>query len=266
MAEATTAPATQAGRHQRKLKNLLLDRHFQLKYAGYLMAIALVLSVSLGLVLWQTSRAVIDQSRETVAVSEQVVERGREVVAESKKVSAVVQMNIVKDPVYSDNPALLAAFQRDAEKQDVLLNEQQHQLEGQAARLKAQSASIERQQQLMGRALFAILAALVIGVGLAGIVVTHKVAGPIFKMKRQIRELGQGNLQVPSPLRKGDELRDFFEAFRGAVMELRKHQQEEIQTLDRAIENLERKAAEGDLDELRSLREKMQAALDRGAA
>src|SRR5688572_31806920 len=51
--------------------------------------------------------AVIDQSRRAVQQGEQVVARSREVVEESRKVSLVVQMNIVKDPIYSDNPALL---------------------------------------------------------------------------------------------------------------------------------------------------------------
>jgi nitrogen fixation/metabolism regulation signal transduction histidine kinase len=262
MAEATTA-APPTGRHQRRLKNYLLDSHFQLKYSGYLVAIALVLSVSLGIILKRTSDAVIAQSQEAVTVGEQVVERGREVVDESQKVSAVVQMNIVKDPVYREQPALLAAFKADAEKQDERLVEQQRELEGQSQRLKEQSARLAHQQQTIGSALLFVLAALVIGVGFAGIVVTHKVAGPIHKMKRQIKELGGGSLQIPAPLRKGDELVDFFEAFRQAVMRLREHQQEEIAMLDRAIENLEPTATTEELKDLKLLRADMAAKLER---
>ncbi|HMJ13838.1 MAG TPA: HAMP domain-containing protein, partial [Polyangiaceae bacterium] len=103
MGEAATAPTVASGRHQRRLRNYLLDRHFQLKYSGFLVGTVVVLSVALGAILWRTSEAVIRQSIEAVGQGEQVVSLGREVVSESRKVSAVVQMNIVKDPVYSDN-------------------------------------------------------------------------------------------------------------------------------------------------------------------
>ncbi len=113
------------------------------------MLIALVISACLGIFLWSTSRQVLAQSQKAVEAGEQVVTRGREVVAESQKVSAVVQMNIVKDPVYGDNPALLDAFKSDAAKQDDRLKQQQQALEAQAANLKQQSADIASQQRVM---------------------------------------------------------------------------------------------------------------------
>jgi nitrogen fixation/metabolism regulation signal transduction histidine kinase len=197
-----------------------------------------------------------------VVVGEQVVERGRDLVKESKKVNAVVQMNIVRDPAYGDNPALLAAFQADAKDNDDRLSAQQQGLEDQSHRLKEQSTKLETQQRTIGTALLVILALLVVGVGLAGIVVTHRVAGPIYKMKKQLQSLGDGNFQIPFPLRKGDELVDFFEAFRTMVKKLRKRQEDEIALLDRAIANLKSKASEEDLKELTSLRQEMQSSLD----
>ncbi len=260
MTSISAGPPT--GRHQRRLRNYLLDARFQLKYAGYLVAIAFVLSSSLGLILWRTSDAVIAQSRESVAVGEQVVDRGRDLVKESKKVNAVVQMNIVRDPAYADNPALLAAFQGDAKDNDDKLNGQQLRLEDQARRLKEQSDKLAAQQRNIGRVLLIVLTLLVIGVGLAGIVVTHRVAGPIYKMKQQLRALRKGNYDVPAPLRKGDELVDFFEEFRRMVGELRRRQEEEIAMLDRAILNLREKTAESDLTELSNLRSHMHGSLD----
>src|SRR5690349_763858 len=100
MAEAASSAPT--GRHQRKLKNYLLDPHFQLKYTAYLVAIAVALGGSLGLVVWQTSNQVVAQSYKNVEQGQHVVDLGREVVGESRKVSEVVKMNIVKDPVYQD--------------------------------------------------------------------------------------------------------------------------------------------------------------------
>ena len=248
------------GRHKRHLRNYLLDRHFQLKYSGYLVGTALVLSVALGFVLWRTSQAVIAQSREAVVQGEQVVAVGRDVVSESKKVSAVVQMNIVKDPVYSDNPALLEAFKADAEQTDGRLLAQQKVLEGQASALKKQSSDLISKQRSMLVTLCVVLLLLVVGVGLIGIVVTHKIAGPVFKMKRHLREVADGHLIIPSGLRKGDELVDFFETFNKMVKSLRARQEREIALLDAAIQRFEGSGA--DVEPLRQLRKDMQAALD----
>lgn len=253
---------SKGGRHQRRLRNYLLDPQFQLKYTGYLVAIALVLSAALGFLLWRTSQTMLAQSRQTVTQGEQVVKRGREVVTESKKVSEVVKMNIVKDPDYQDNPALLSAFKEGAKKQDERLASQQKALEEQSAALKQQSQRLEEQSTTIAWVLSVVLALLVIFIGIAGIIVTHRVAGPIFKMKRHINDVTAGNLSVPSALRKGDELVHFFEAFSDMVKQLRSRQEAEIALLDDAIEKLEAKAEESDLAPLRALRAEMADALE----
>ena len=55
------ADKTPNKRHKRQFKNYLLDRGFQLKYAGLLFAVAGVLSVVLGFLLWRTSQALVVQ-------------------------------------------------------------------------------------------------------------------------------------------------------------------------------------------------------------
>jgi len=262
MGTAATTTSIPAGRGQRRLRNYLLDPHFQLKYSGYLAGVALLISVCLGAVLWRTSQAVIDQSRRAVQQGEQVVARSREVVEESRKVSLVVQMNIVKDPVYSDNPALLEAFKADTERQDQRFVVQQKTLEAQAQELKRQSQAIETRQRTTIVTLCVALVLLVVLIGLAGIVVTHRVAGPIHKMRRQIREVGEGRLRLPVPLRKGDELVSFFSAFETMVKNLRSRQEAEIAQLDAAISGLESRVSSDELESLRRLRGDMQRALD----
>jgi hypothetical protein len=250
------------GRHQRRMRNYLLNRRFQLKYSAYLMGIAALLSVCLGSVLWYTSEAGIAESRKAVEQGEQVVERGSEVLRESQKVSAVVQMNIVRDPIYGQNPALLEAFRSDAAEQDSRLRNQQRALEAQSAGLKQQATALAKHQRRLLLTLCVVLGVFVVLVGLAGIVVTHRVAGPIYKMKRQIREVGAGKLSLPSPLRRGDELVDFFQAFDAMVRNLRERQEQEIEELERAISTLEPKAEPGELDPLHRLRERMKASLE----
>jgi nitrogen fixation/metabolism regulation signal transduction histidine kinase len=258
----TTAQATAGGpvRHKRKLRNYLLDRSFQLKYAGYLFGVAALLSAVLGFLLWNTSRSLIDQSNKTVEQSEQVVALGRKVADESRKVSAVVQMNLVKE--YGDNPELVEAFRGENADIEGRLTDQHKALEAQAAVLGEQSASIAAQQRTMLTSLFALLLLLVVGVGLAGIVVTHKVAGPIYKMKRQINILKDGNWRMPDPLRKGDELTEFFGAFRDMVKSFREHQVEEIERLDAVIADLRERVGDEPLEPLEKLRGEMQARLE----
>jgi methyl-accepting chemotaxis protein len=213
----STAPT-----HQRSLRNYLLDRNFQLKYAGLLAGTVLLISIALGVLVWETSSEVIVQGQKTV-------ERGQQVVVQSRRVSQVVSMNIAKS--YPDDPELAKTFGAGAADDEKKLIEEQQQLERDATFLARQ------QRQLVG-GLVAILSALVIAVGLVGIVFTHKVAGPIFKMKRLLRQVGEGKLVVRERLRKGDELQHFFETFEGMVGELRKRQEAEIARVDKILERL----------------------------
>lgn len=233
---SSSVPST--GRHQRQLRNLLLDKRFQLKYTGYLVAVAAVLGVSLGAVLWRASTEVITQSARGAAQGEQIVQLGHEVVAESRKVSAVVRMNIVKDPVYQQDPDLLAAFNAEAKQQDEKFDAQQQRLREQYDALEAQARSLKKLQHTLLWSLGVVLALLISGIGIAGIVVTHKVAGPIFKMQRHLRDVAKGRLEVPWGLRKGDELTGFFDTFRNMVATLRQQRESQLSVLKTAVDEL----------------------------
>ena len=54
-------------------------------------------------------------------------------------------------------------------------------------------------------------------VGLATIIVTlfvsHKIAGPLYRLKKAMQELGEGNLSAEVKLRDSDALKDIAEAF-----------------------------------------------------
>jgi nitrogen fixation/metabolism regulation signal transduction histidine kinase len=110
--------------------------------------------------------------------------------------------------------------------------------------------------------LFGGLALLVVLIGFGGIVVTHRVAGPIYKMKMNLKAVADGHLRIPTPLRKGDELVEFFEAYRKMVIALRGRQEDEILRLEKAIVSLETKTGASELDGLNTLKRDMKAALD----
>ncbi len=73
---------------------------------------------------------------------------------------------------------------------------------------------------------------------LFGILITHRVAGPVYVMSHYISVLAKGRYPVMRPLRKGDELRAFFERFQGAVEALRVREADEAKDLAQAIEVL----------------------------
>jgi len=218
MADAPTG----APPYHRSARNYLIDRSFQLRYAGILAGTALLISAGLGTLVWKMSSEVIVQGEKTV-------ERGQLVLVESRRVSQVVAMNIAKE--YKDDPELAKTFGEESAKDEQKLKDEQQRLERDAAFLHAQ-------QRELFVGLVAILAFMVFALGAIGIVFTHKVAGPIFKMKRLLRQFGEGKLVVRERLRKGDELQHFFLVFEEMVGSLRKHQEAEIAKVDRILERL----------------------------
>jgi nitrogen fixation/metabolism regulation signal transduction histidine kinase len=120
---------------------------------------------------------------------------------------------------------------------------------------------IERQYTAFAIVIVAALLLLVLGVGLAGVVVTHKVAGPVFKMKRLLGELAKGHFRVVARLRKGDELQYFFDAFNDAAEQLSRRQEDEIAQIDSVI-TLLADAQSGDRDSVASAKERLQALRD----
>ena len=84
------------------------------------------------------------------------------------------------------------------------------------------------------------LALMVVLIGLLGIYFTHKVAGPVYKMKRLLKQVGKGDLHVDARLRKGDELQDFFDASPRWSPSLRSFEAQQLDDVEAAIAAFER--------------------------
>jgi methyl-accepting chemotaxis protein len=232
MTPAATSPAQQ-GAYKRSVRNYLLDSRFQLKYSGFLVLVAVVISGVMGAVLYETTLAVVGESSALVD--------------ESKKVSEVSRMNI-RD-LASDSPELLTEFNREADAHDKALSDQQ--------------ARLIHGQQLMIESLVGGLALMVVLIGLLGIYFTHKVAGPIFKMKRLLKQVGDGHLHVDGRLRRGDELTDFFDTFTQMVQGLRQMESRQLEDVEAAIKALEGGSREETAAALGRVRDAMNHALER---
>lgn len=82
------------------------------------------------------------------------------------------------------------------------------------------------------------LAGLVLVLSLFTIVVTHKVAGPAYKMKRLLSTVDSSRLQLFEKLRKGDELHDIFQEFSDMLRRLREARHLDVEQLDAAVSYL----------------------------
>lgn len=248
-------------RYKRSARNYLLDPRFQLKYTGLLVLIAVLLSGVLGTQLWITSQAVIEQSKQAVEQGRETVARGQKTVEESKKVSEVVAMNISRE--YEDNPELAKLFNADTQERNKELEAEQRRLQQDAKALEGQAAYLENQQRKTRIVLIGGLALLVIAIAFTGIIFTHKIAGPVFKMTLLLRKVGDGQLKIESGLRKGDELMDFFETFRQMVDALRSRTEADIKRLDDALASLQGEVDDAKLASLKEMRGEMVARLDK---
>lgn len=97
-----------------------------------------------------------------------------------------------------------------------------------------------------------------------GIVITHKVAGPLYKISTYFASIRDGRLGPVYNLRKGDQLQEFFEHFKDMHTALRKRTEEEVALLGRVITALENALpAElgAELDALRALKRRKEDSL-----
>ncbi|HTE55340.1 MAG TPA: hypothetical protein VK698_31015 [Kofleriaceae bacterium] len=111
-----------------------------------------------------------------------------------------------------------------------------------------------------------------VGVGLMGVlflylmVMTHKVAGPLYKVSRYFDEMAAGRLGQVYQLRKGDMLRDFYDKFRDMHVSLRERMQGDTDAMARFVDacaaaGVGEGALGGELDQLRAHVESRRKAL-----
>jgi len=76
---------------------------------------------------------------------------------------------------------------------------------------------------------------LVIILSLYLVIMTHKVAGPLFKVSMYFDRMADGRLTVVTPLRKGDMLQDFYQSFQETHDAIRARAKADVETMDKAL-------------------------------
>lgn len=247
IAHSPSAPPVATAPAKRRLRNYLLDARFQLKFTGYILLIAITIAAVLGVFLWRNSRELMREAEVAVEARSTAAETSKEL---SNATLANELMEKFDDPVFAEQLKQKSA-QIDA------------QYEAEKNAIVQQRAELVKKQRVIWLILVGCLAAFVVFIALASIVTTHKIVGPLFRIKRMVGEIRDGRLVVPSyPLRAGDELQDVFEAMTAMVSSLRTRQLEDLRRVETLIDSARASGQEPLVASLQGLHRDMKARID----
>jgi len=105
-------------------------------------------------------------------------------------------------------------------------------------------------RRLTGGVVAALIGSLLVGAGvgaLVGLFVTHKVVGPLYRLKGAINEIIQGRQIDEMKIRKGDELWDLIEEFNKMVKSIKKKDEILLKIKEKVSQALEKKTLKKDL-------------------
>jgi nitrogen fixation/metabolism regulation signal transduction histidine kinase len=229
---------------RRRKTSYLLDPRFQLKWTSYLVAVVLVVMTALGVVIARTASHASDTADVAVKQAEKAFQESR------------TNATLLKQMAGPDNPALAAI--------DDSLGELDAQFEKSLADVRSEKDGIESDRAKLRWLMIGSGAALLVLLLVMGIIITHRIVGPVHKMKRLLRRVSTGRLVVDERLRKGDELEDLFETFLQMTFSLRAMQKARIATLDATLKRAEASGAHEDvLDGMRALRAQLTLGLEK---
>lgn len=208
---------------RRKKTSYLLDPRFQLKWTGYLVVVVVLVMAGLGYVIARTAGRASDTASLAVMQAEKAYE-------ESKSNNILTRRTM--QLAGGDNPALQMVM-------DESLNEVDAQSEKNLADVRTRQANIAEDRRSLQLLLAGAGVALVALLALMGIIITHRIVGPVHKMKRLLRRVSTGRLVIEERLRKGDELEDLFDTFLQMTYSLRAMQVARLATLEGTLKKAE---------------------------
>ena len=190
---------------QRRMRNYLIDRRFQLKYTGMVLLVTVTVAGGLGYLAYGFSQG------QTEALTAQIMAQ----------------------------PDLAAATASDLEE------------------------FAQQEDRKIRNAILAGVLLLTLALGLTGIIVTHRVVGPAYRMRRLFEHVGEGKFEVTTGIRKGDELQELFHSFADMVESLRDQRAEEIEQLEETLIKMESAGVQSAyITELRAVLERIRKTVD----
>jgi len=230
---------------QRRKQSYLLDPRFQLKWTGYLVFVVFAVMASLG---WIIARTAQDASRSAGIA----VEQAKKAAEESRTNSTLARQSVLLAA-----PEMATVMNESLEELDKKENANVAEIERRAGEVRQGRRDLELLLAGAGVALLILLLGM-------GVVITHRIVGPVHKMKRLLRRVSTGRLVIEERLRKGDELEDLFDTFLQMTYSLRAMQRARLATLDSTLRRAEATNTPPEvLEDLRALRAQMVLGLER---
>ena len=190
---------------QRRMKNYLIDRRFQLKYTGMVLLVTVSVAGGLGYVAYGFSQG------------------------QTEALTAHIAAQPDLDP---DTATDLEEF-------------------------------AQQEDRKIRNAILAGVLLLTLALGFTGIIVTHRVVGPAYRMRRLFQHVGDGKIEITTGIRKGDELQELYHSFAEMVEALRDQRGEEIAQLEETLIKMESAGVQSAyITELRAVLERIRKTVD----
>jgi hypothetical protein len=100
------------------------------------------------------------------------------------------------------------------------------------------ASDLESEDRALVYKMIAVGIGLVVILSLYLVIMTHKVAGPLFKVSMYFDRMADGRLGVVTPLRRGDMLQDFFASFKDTHDAIRGRAQADADVMEKAVATL----------------------------
>ncbi|WP_224243947.1 methyl-accepting chemotaxis protein [Hyalangium gracile] len=237
----------QDGSKKRRWRNFLIEPKFQLKFAAYLIAVTLVVAAVLGVFLFKNTQALLDEASHSLEARSRAAEASRELSNTALSNELIKKMG---DPVF------VAQLQSTSKAID-------ERYEAERTAIVAQREALVQRQRTLWLVFSGTLIGFLVFVSLTTIVLTHRVAGPLMRIRRMVKDVAAGQIRPPPyGLRETDELKDIFDATRGMMHVLRKQHEDDVLVISHALERAQAEGVKGEwVDDLRTLESRIRGRL-----
>ena len=205
---------------QRKLRNYLLDAPLQLRFTAVLVLATLLGAGLLGIFLARALNRLAEQAERAVEARAAAAQASHELGNASLSKTLLERFN---------DPEFTAQLERQSRAIDAAYQAEQ-------AQVAEQRQQVARESSRIGWLVLLSVLIFALAVLLLGIVITHRIAGPVYRVRRLLADLGEGRREVPRHgLRDGDELRELFDAASSLVKTLRTEDEQTFEAVSAAL-------------------------------
>jgi hypothetical protein len=205
---------------QRKLRNYLLEAPLQLRFTAVLVLATLLGAGLLGIFLARALNRLAEQAERAVEARAAAAQASHELGNASLSKTLLDRFN---------DPAFTAQLERQSRAIDAAYVAEQ-------AQVAEQRREVARESTRIGWLVLLSVGVFALAVLLIGIIITHRIAGPVYRVRRLLSDLADGRREVPRHgLRDGDELRELFDAASSLVKTLRAEDEATLEAVTVAL-------------------------------